>query len=378
MKKKFILSFCLVLFFLSGSTIFAFDLDPGGGGGSPPIYTTIVVHVYDNQLGGPIQGVTVVLTGPHGSLSGITNAGGAYTFASIPEPGGSTFVLTASKTGFEPYLYVTYITSGSSSQTIYVTITLNPILKWAVIVGDGEEGSNEAAEDGAINIYELVHDVLNFDFIWVYGDSDGMTYTYDGTQIPCDGLATESNVRTKVQEMATDADYNDYICFFYNGHGDKQVINSQAYLAMRGEKYKDDELVDDLENANAGNIFVFIEACFGGGFYNDFESINSNADVIFIVQSVPGWNAKGSSNWGGEFTGYMIHTLRFAYEGVWNDDPTKNVEQIFVDSRNAGSFPRNVAQLVEQPDGSWEYEYYWYDPQIYDSDEGSSFYIPLF
>jgi len=157
----------------------------------------------------------------------------------------------------------------------------------AVIVGISDYNDipdvNFGAEDA--NDWYSYFAGLGYEHIRVYGDSHAANYPQ------YDGLATETNIKTALQNMVNNAEADDVLAFVFSGHGDGDGVGNSWLCAwdsnsgMYGEDGDlwDHELANILQSAPCP-VFVFLDTCFAGGMLDELAAM-PNAAYLYATTS---------------------------------------------------------------------------------------------
>ena len=114
------------------------------------------------------------------------------------------------------------------------------------------------------------------------------------------------------------------------------------------EKYKSTELKDDLEDSEAGKIFICIAACYSGEFTDTFDSgTYTSKDNIFLVTAAGGWQESKlvlpiGTTW-----------IKAFLDEHWLLAPNDNLEDIFT---NAYNWIYATAWATTGRSDSWDWE----------------------
>ena len=186
---------------------------------------------------------------------------------------------------------------------------------------------------------------LGYDNIVVLGD-------HSSSFLQFDGLATEYNVKAAISEMVSKAGPKDRISIFSSGHGagdhkGTSLLCMWDYAAgENGEdgRLYDFELADLLSPALAGDIFVFLDHCFAGGFGDDLMNLDNSKQIYLAAACTEkgmGWDAGLYSN--GLWTYFFLeHTLINHFES----NPKTKMEDAFASALI--DFPYHTGTMVPQ------------------------------
>ncbi len=213
-----------------------------------------------------------------------------------------------------------YSYRGSGEYKITVTITPESappppqpgVTKWAVIVGISDYkviSDLSYCDEDATDWYNHLSGTMDFDYIWVYGDTHSSNYP------KYDGVATEYNVKQALIYVVQHADSDDVIAFVTSGHGSGDGAGS-SYLCMwdsgSGENGEDGNLWDTelaaiLDDAVADRIFVFIDHCYSGGFGDDLMNM-PNSEHVYLTTTCTenGYGYDDSTHKNGAWTYYFL------------------------------------------------------------------------
>ena len=169
------------------------------------------------------------------------------------------------------------------------------VKKYAVIVGISDyEGDNDNANavPDAIQFRDLLNNYYDYDEVVLVTDSD----------------ATRSNVREKVQEMASNADSNDAITFIFRGHANSFFYSMCLYDGLYGHYF----FFQDLLNTEAPTIFTIVSCCHSGS-YGDYLSQNEHLFPKYtkaLIMSSCKDNELTESGGDGDFNDYIMANLK--------------------------------------------------------------------
>jgi hypothetical protein len=144
---------------------------------------SITGRVTDSLTNDGVEGASVAASGP-GSGSAITDSNGYYTITSLPS--GSSYTVTASKTGYTPQTKTASVTSGSSTTLDFQLQPISPPL-----FADGFESggfsawtgsSNSAGETGAIVGSPTHHGTYSAKFTSNGNGGTESAYCYESVQ----------------------------------------------------------------------------------------------------------------------------------------------------------------------------------------------------
>lgn len=167
--------------------------------------------------------------------------------------------------------------------------------RWAVIAGISDYNDiadvNYGDEDASDWYNYFVG--LGYENIWVFGDSHSSNYPQ------YDGLATEENIRTQLEYVATEAEADDIIAFVFSGHGGDNGLGD-TYLAAwdsnsGGGGYDGDLYDSELSSIFStipARLFFFFDSCRSGGMLDDLSTM-PNASNVYATS---GCTEDGSRN----------------------------------------------------------------------------------
>ncbi|MBD3192130.1 MAG: hypothetical protein GF308_15905, partial [Candidatus Heimdallarchaeota archaeon] len=249
--------------------------------------------------------------------------------------------------------------SATDTVTFTVDTSTGGVTTYAVIVGisDYEAISDLSyCDEDATDWYNHLHSNLNYDHIWVYGDTHSSNYpTYDG-------LATEYNVKQALQNVVNSADSDDIIVFTTSGHGSGNGYGS-SYLCMwdcssgeNGEdgNFYDTELAAILDDALAQDIFVFIDHCYSGGMGDDLMAM-SNSQYVYVATTCTedGYGYDDPSHNNGAWTYYF---LEYAWINHFGGNPNTAMEDVF--DYAAAAYPHGGGDTPQEFDGNTGEKFY--------------------
>ena len=316
----------------------------GGGNYDFDLYAYVDGYVKDTQ-DNTISGATVKVY--HNSIlqGSTTSQGNGYYIIQINEAP-TNGELTATK---DPYRDFSQSISSSGTHNIAIGI------RYAIIVGISDYffASNlKYCDEDASDWYDQLDD-LGYN-CQVYGDKHEENYPQ------YDGKATESNVRSAIQSLATTTSSGDCVCFTFAGHGGTSW-GKQFLLMYYSGKYKETEIEDDFEEFETGvDLFFFFDSCNSGGIIDSLDDM-PNEDYIYVATTCTedgdGYDYDAESN--GRWTYFFLeHSWINQHGGL----TTVSMETVF-------------------SDGYYMYNYIFPDlddedkPQKHDGDGSSSFYL---
>jgi hypothetical protein len=323
---KIAIIFVVILPVIASVNSLGFDLDPGGGGEPQYYQTTFHIVVRDSKTDLYLEGVLVKIYYGSSCLGyGYTNGVGQFSFT-VTDTGSLTYKFQTTLNRYP--LTTVYQTSLPSGGSKVFTAYMNKYERNAVMIGYPPDVGHAYVA----LLKGLFENSLGFDNIVFYN---------------CYSSPTKAEVRASVQLMANNADSNDLICFISNTHGGRSFYKNCYIGLANGDKYKDNELRDDLKNTAANQVFVCIDACYSGGFKEDFQfSGNDNFLVFMSCKYNEEAHAPGFTNW------LQSHWINLV------DDQNRNPD---LDYTIFDYVCRNHCGGI---------------PQIMDGDESHLFYIP--
>ncbi len=149
---------------------------------------------------------------------------------------------------------------------------------WAVLVSAIDyPGSQNDLASSQVNLDQMYQTLID-----VYGFSSDSIHTLSG-----DGTVVNSTaINTEIVWLATQADGNDLVIFYYSGHGSYgasyQRDDNEALSLPSGESYSETQLATQLNEINSeANKVVILDACFSGG----FTSLCSRVSQTWVLAS---------------------------------------------------------------------------------------------
>lgn len=214
----------------------------------------------------------------------------------------------------------------------WLTSVPSRVLHSAVIVGISDYNDipdvNFGAEDA--NDWYSYFCNLGYEDIWVYGDNNAGGYPR------YDGLATEINIKTAIQNMVNSAEANDAIAFVFSGHGDGDGVGNYWLCAwdsnsgMYGEDgaLYDYELRDLFQSAKADRIFIFLDSCLSGGMGDDLMAMPNAANVYATTTCDPnGCRGEEPAYSNGAWNYWFLEA---GLIGQYSSDPNTTMEECFI------------------------------------------------
>jgi hypothetical protein len=204
-------------------------------------------------------------------------------------------------------------------------------LHFVVIVGISDYNDipdvNFGAED--TNDWYSYFSDLGYPYIRVYGDNNAAGYPR------YDGLATETNIKTELQNMVNISEANDVIAFVFSGHGYGDGIGNSSISAwdsnsgMYGEDgvLYDYELSDIFQSAQAENIFIFLDSCYAGGMGDELMAMPNAANVYATTTCDPnGCRGEEPAYSNGAWSYWFLEA---GLIGQYSSDPNTTMEDCF-------------------------------------------------
>ena len=117
-----------------------------------------------------------------------------------------------------------------------------------------------------------------------------------------DGLATEYAITAKIREILLIADEYTTVAIIFSGHGGSRggtIVFFCAWDFGAGEygydgAFYDYELAVIIGNSNAGQIFLFFDCCYSGGFIDNLVGLPNNKSIYCTTTSTAyglGWES---------------------------------------------------------------------------------------
>ncbi|MEN8208018.1 MAG: caspase family protein [Candidatus Fermentibacteria bacterium] len=103
-----------------------------------------------------------------------------------------------------------------------------------------------------------------------------------------DALATSDEFISGISSLLRSAGPEDKVIVFYSGHGDQshpgsggseEQDSANEYLCLYDDDISDDRIASLIDSLAVSPVFLFFDACFSGGFVNDF-SAGSNVLIL--------------------------------------------------------------------------------------------------
>ncbi|NHK32824.1 MAG: hypothetical protein FK730_15850 [Asgard group archaeon] len=314
----------------------------GGGPNDFSLYGYVngyVKDTQDNTISGALVRVYLNLE----LLGSTTSQGNGYYYIQIDN---TPTKLTATKDPYRDF-----------SQSISTTGTHNIAMgiRYAIIVGISDYffGTDlQYCDEDASDWYNQLNSLgYNCE---VYGDKHEENYPI------YDDRATESNVRSAIQSLATTTSSRDCVCFIFSGHGG--TSSGEQYLQMYyGGKYKETEIEDDFEDFETGvDLFFFFDSCNSGGIISSLNDM-PNEDYIYVATTCTedgfGYDYPAQSN--GRWTYFF---LEYSWIDQHDGLTTASMETVFSDGYDEYL---DVFPNLDDDD----------KPQEYDGDGSLSFYL---
>jgi len=202
--------------------------------------------------------------------------------------------------------------------------------RWAVIVGISDYNDIadvNYADDDASDWYNYLVG-LGYENIWVFGDEHAGSYPQ------YDGLATEENIRTRLEYVATEAEDDDIIAFVFSGHGGGDG-DGNSYLAAwdsnSGGGGYDGDLYDSelrsIFSTSPARLFFFFDSCRSGGMLDDLSTMQNASNVY----ATSGCTEDGSRNELDTYSNgaWNYWFLEAGLIGEYNSIPATTMEECF-------------------------------------------------
>ena len=103
-----------------------------------------------------------------------------------------------------------------------------------------------------------------------------------------DALATSEEFMGGISSLLRSAGPEDKVIIFYSGHGDQshpgsggseEPDSANEYLCLYDDDISDDRMASLIDSLAVSPVFLFFDACFSGGFVNDFSE-GSNVLIL--------------------------------------------------------------------------------------------------
>ncbi|HUT81336.1 MAG TPA: caspase family protein [Candidatus Bathyarchaeia archaeon] len=132
---------------------------------------------------------------------------------------------------------------------------------------------DEDASDWYDQLYDLGYNCK------VYGDNHPENYPI------YTGIASESNIRSAVQSLATSTGSGDIVCFIFSGRGGTNFWGNQYLYTQDCKQYMEAEIKADFDDyADGVNIFFFFDSDNSGGIISSLNDL-PNKDHIYVAAS---------------------------------------------------------------------------------------------
>ncbi len=378
MKKRFLKKLLLIFFGLSFllmpiSNALGFGFVPGPD--PPPADTTPpTVAITSHSTGATISGAFTVRANANDNV-GVTRVSFALGSFNLGYDNTAPYeksydIMNAGFSVNDGTHLLTAIAFDAAGNYAVNQVTVNVVghsMRFAVIVGISDYkvgGDLSFCDEDATDWYNHLSGAqMDYDHIWVYGDSNASNYP------KYDGKATEYNIQQALTNMVNMADDNDIIAFISSGHGSGDGIGSSYICAWdcdsgeNGENgnFYDTELTAILENALAARIFVFLDHCRSGGFGSDLMNMGNNARVYCTTTCTEKGVGYGFPDKQNGFWTYYF--LEFAWLLQYKSSATTSMETVFTFAFKA--FPYTSPPF----DGNFD------KPQEFDGNTSALFYM---
>jgi len=312
----------------------------GGGSNDFSLYGYLNGYVKDSQ-NNAISGVTVRIYHNTELLGSASTQSSGYYYVQIANT--PTKIEADVEQGFRDY---------SHSLSTTGTFNFNMQALKAIIVGISDYliGNDlDYCDEDASDWYDQLDD-LGY-ICEVYGDNHPENYPI------YTGIATESNIRSAIQSLASNTGSGDTVCFIFSGHGDTNIWGTSYLYTRNCLQYKETEIKSDFDNFESGvNLFFFFDSCGSGGIIDSLDDM-SNEDHIYIAATCTedgygydGYPARPNGAW-------TYYFLEYSWIAHFGGTRSTSMESVF----------------------DYAHTYYPYgdadEPQEYDGNSGSSFYL---
>ncbi|MHA1781386.1 MAG: caspase family protein [Candidatus Thorarchaeota archaeon] len=247
--------------------------------------TTFKVYVYDQQLGEYIPYATVKLKLGNTILqTQLTDKHGCCTFSPVTDGGSTDYHILVSGSMISGQVDKK-VSSASTAGTCtkYVSVFVNRINKWAVIVGLGRWQDSHFSDTTGYkdaNNWYLELKYIGFNKITTLGD-DVSSY-----KDPNKKLATKSNILDAMNNAASKADNNDILVFIFAAHHSRlwgiACLDTKYYKI--GTYLSSSTFKQIIKNTDAGQIFVWIHACHAEAFASS-PSLKDYQKLLWMCSS---------------------------------------------------------------------------------------------
>ena len=178
------------------------------------------------------------------------------------------------------------------NEVITRTIVLtNEVKKYALIVGIEQYANDYVIENIYGNLdadgwYNRFANDYNYDYVIVLGDQSSF-YQHK------DDLATEANIKSYLNYIVSNADWNDIVAFIFSGTGYNDGTNSYLCAYYYDDSYYDAlfdyELATILENCQSTSIFVFLDTMHCQGFQTQLSSMANSESLYYTAACTSGY-----------------------------------------------------------------------------------------
>ena len=341
-----------------------------------PAQISYFIHGYVKNAfnDNPISGADVTLYRHALEVIGTTstNQDGYYSYTYNTYDAMSSCIVEGSATGYYDMSKTVYFTGTDVDMGTLQMLTF--LIRYAVIVGISDyETANDLTycDEDASDWYDYLTTTGGYDSsnVWVYGDG------FPGNYSKYDGLATEANVVSALENMVATADQNDIICFITAGHGyhDSGDPDDDVYLCMwdfditeENGKLRDSEIADIFDDSVASKNFFFFDNCRSGGIGPELMALDNAEDILVCAAAScegSGFDYPDGNN--GLFTYYFLELGLIDHFG---GDPLTAMEYVFEWTYN--NYPETfVVDGIEYTVGPED------EPEMYDGNPSAIFRI---
>jgi len=159
----------------------------------------------------------------------------------------------------------------------------------------------------------------------------------DNIQLLIDNAATKENVIEALDWLIDNADSNDIVLFYFNGHGDYIVDTNgdeldgkdEVILTWELDIITDDTLgqkFDEINNKNITGMYLIIDSCFSGGLIDpigilsDKSSLSKEVSIYALLSETYCFSAELASDISADNRIVLVstipHGISYAYHGI--------------------------------------------------------------